>query len=182
MGQQIEWLIEHSLGIATFAVSLIVALLLYWLEKRRDDRQERQTNAFNDWMTDQTERITTMLETFQKYVEKSPSRSERQELVAGIERVFPGSVLIGDISIQRPALRIAQAFMGGAVFVKALAFGDEGKQLSREISKLEEGQVTSYVSPKGEQFLAEVKSAKIEEVTVDEIIAYEFRIELQIRR
>lgn len=182
MDELTRWYIDLGLSIGTFIVSLIVAFLLFWYEKRRDDSLVQQTKDFNNWMKGQTERMTSILEALQKYIEKAPSKPERRRLADRIERLFPGSVQIGETIIRRPSLRIAQAFIGGAVMVEALAIGDEGEQLHGEISKIKEGKIINYVSPEGERFLTEVKSVRIEKETIDETIAYHFYIGLQIRR
>jgi len=182
-----EWeryLIDNLFSILSFVISSILTIVIFVLEKRRDDKQAKQTEDFNSWMKDQTVRVAAMLETLGRLVGGmgSITRNEAREMVTKIQQLFPSGVQIDDITVNKPYLRIAQAFMGGEVYIQASAEGTKGEQLRSEISKLKEGKLVKYVDPKNVLYTAQIKSIEIEDIREDEKHFYHFRLSLQIVR
>jgi len=171
-----RWLLENGLSIASFIISLFIAIYLYILEKRRDEHQISQTEEFNKWMKEQTERQTAMIEALKKGLPKV----QADELAKKVAELLPGSVQIGEIVIERGNLRIAQSFLGGGTYIEAAVFGEEGERLSTEFSKLKEGQVVKLISP-DHTGVAQVKTIETEKTEAEGGSLYLFRIWLQIK-
>lgn len=166
-----KWLLENALSIATFLMSTIIALYLRRVDRRRNEREIKQIHDFNTWMKEQTQRQVATLEAVMSALPKA----EREELTKEIASLLPESVRIGEVTIARPSLRIAQDLLGGEMYIEARAFGDEGERLNREIKKLREGLLVQFESPK-HSGLTEIRKIEITTETTGGVTYYVFYI------
>jgi len=176
MSQIEELLLENWLSLISIFIGIGLAFYLYILEKRRDEKQIKQTEEFNKWMKEQTERQTAVIEALQKSLPKA----EADKLTQKVADMLPGSIQIGDIIITRANIRIAQSFLGGGTYVEAVAFGEEGERLKAQFEKLEEWQVVKFVSP-DHKGITQVKDIKIDITEGEGVKLYTFHIWLQIK-
>jgi len=177
MHEFVRWLLENGVSIVSLIIGLFIAVYLYILEKRRDERQIKQTEEFNKWMEEQTKRQTAMIEALRESLPKV----QADKLTKKVSELLPGSVQIGEIVIERANIRIAQSFLGGGTYVEAVAFGEEGERLNAEFSKLKEGQIVKFISP-DHTGLAQLQKIEIEKTEVEGANLYLFSIWLQIKK
>jgi hypothetical protein len=170
-----RWLIEIVVSIASFLIGLVIAIYLYKLEKRRDEYQTRQTDEFNKWMRAQTERQTAMIEALEEGLPEAQAR----ELTERVAKLLPGSIKIGDVTIERANIRMFQSFMGGQTYVEAIAYDGEGERLSAEFNKMK-GKVIKFVSP-DHIGVVELQETEIEKVVAEGAQLYVFHIWLRIK-
>jgi hypothetical protein len=167
--------IDIITSLASFIVSLFVAIYLYILEKRRDEYQIKQTGEFNKWMKKQAQRLSAMMEALQKGLPKP----QAEELTKRMAEFTPGSVQVGDVILRRDNIRIAQTFLGGGTYVEATAFDEEGERLSSELEKLK-GKSVKFISP-DHTGMAQVKEITVEKTKGEGGFLYVFHISLQIK-
>ena len=168
--------VEIAVSFVSILIGLFIAIYLYVLEKRRDEYQIKQTEAFNKWMKEQTQRQMAMMEALQKSLPEAQSK----ELTRKVTALLPGSVQIGEIVINRANIRIFQSFIGGGIYLEAVAFDDEGEELRTQFEKLREGQTLKIISP-DHTGLVQIKTINVETSKADDTMLYTFSIMLQIK-
>ena len=165
------WIIQNVLSIASLIMSTFIAFYLYLLEQRRDQEQANQVNDFNNWIKEQTQRQISILEALQQVLpEKVKTRLSKE-----VARLIPESIQIGNLNINRPSLRIAQALLGGKLYIEATAYGDEGERIKSQIEMIDEGEIIKLVTPKYAN-LAIIKKINIEKEILNSSYYYTFRL------
>lgn len=174
MAELKQWLAENALSLATFVISTFIALYLHWIEKRRKAKETRQTQDFNRWIKEQTQREIAMIEALLNTLPKPA----KEELAKEMATLLPERIRLGPITIVKPSLRIAQDLLGGEVYIEARAFGNEGRNLNEEMKGIKEGHIVQFESQK-RSGLVVIKKIEVGKETTNSVIFYVFRIWIQ---